>query len=101
MVTIPTYYYVCEFLEIIYGHAFSSQKSEDRNRLSRFEQNYGTSDCPNVENVLNIAALVECTDYKIQLLLAFEMHIGAFLNFTFFSSFSSSFSIKSINERLF
>ena len=83
------------------GMLFQAKKHEDRNRLSRFEQNYGTSDCPNVENVLNIAALVECTDYKIQLLLAFEMLIGAFLNFTFFSSFSSSFSIKSINERLF
>ena len=64
---------------------FQAKKHEDRNRLSRFEQNYGTSDCPNVENVLNIGALVVSTDYKIQLLLAFEMLIGASLNFTFFS----------------
>ena len=88
---------------------FQAKKHEDRNRLSRFEQNYGTSDCPNVENVhysarltVSLAGLVECTEYKIKLRLVFEiLTYWGFLEFYLFSQFSSSFSIKSINGRLF
>ena len=77
---------------------FQAKKHEDRNRLSRFEQNYGTSDCPNVENVhysarltVSLAGLVECTEYKIKLCLVFEILIGASLNSTFFHNSAAVF----------
>ena len=81
---------------------FQAKKHEDRNRLSRFEQNYGTSDCPNVENVhcsarltVSIAALVECTEYKIKLLLVFEMlTYWGFLEFYLFFRVQQQFFNK-------